>query len=180
MRLFLALDVPPSQKVLLSGLQRSLIGGRHVPFENFHVTLAFLGDSVAEEMAEDLHEQLENTGWSAMTLCLQGFGHFGHETLRAIWVGLAPSGALLPLHERLVTLSRKVGLSLPRRRFVPHVTLARYPRGDHSGSLDFAKLIQMHAPFSGEAFRPTAFHLMCSRLKPEGPEYEVLASYPLR
>ncbi len=179
MRLFLAIDVPGEDALALRGLQATMSGGRPVPEGTFHITLAFLGDDVEATEAEDLNDQLEAARLLAATLKLEGFGHFGHDEPRAIWVGIAPTGVLDPLHGQVTRMARKAGLELPRRRFVPHVTLARYSKGDMTGLTDLQRLFERHAPFSGTPFRAETLHLMRSHLTARGPEYDVLASYPL-
>ena len=179
MRLFLAIQVPKTDQTRLQGLHATITGGRPVPMDSFHITLAFLGDDVGHSEAEDLHEQLESARLPAATLHLEGFGHFGHDTPRALWVGIGPPRALDPLHARVTGIARRAGLVLPRRRFVPHVTLARYSKGDPAGLTDLTRLFERHAPFSGAPFHAETLCLMRSHLTDHGPQYDVLADYTL-
>lgn len=179
MRLFLALDIPDADRAALAGLQRAIGGGRKVDPDLFHITLAYLGNRVGHREAEGLHEALTTTHLSASAIRLEGVGHFGHDAPDNIHVPVHPVAALEPLQKKLSRVARMNGLDLPRRKFVPHVTLVRYSRGDPSGIDDFAKLVARKDPFSRPLFEVAEVHLMQSHLKASGADYEVLASYPL-
>ncbi|MXQ06412.1 RNA 2',3'-cyclic phosphodiesterase [Alphaproteobacteria bacterium GH1-50] len=180
MRLFLALDIPDDDRDALAGLQSGMSGGRQVEPDLFHITIAYLGDGVRDETASDLHDLLGAAPFSRGEIALKGIGHFGHSAPTAIWVGVAPVAPLDALHQRTARLAREAGLDLPRRRYVPHVTLARYSEGDLEAANDLAHLLLRHGSFSRPAFRPIALNLMRSHLGRRGPDYEVLAQYPLR
>lgn len=179
MRLFLALDIPDADKSALAATQSSLTNGRRVDPELFHITLAYLGSDVSHDAAEDVHVALDGARLPRAEVRLEGVGHFGHDLPNAIWVPVQPADALQPLHAKVSRIVRMCGLDVPRRKFVPHVTLARYSRGDTGGLEDFAKIAARRPPLSRPPFVATELHLMRSHLKAAGPEYEVLASYPL-
>ena len=73
-----------------------------------------------------------------------------------------------------------VALDLPRRRFKPHITLARFPR-----RVPEAARGRMGAWLARNGDRvirgpeATQFSLYRSQLYPDGPLYQPLASYPL-
>ena len=119
MRLFLAIDMPQEVRDLLSGLQRHIKGGRPVPEENMHLTLAFLGESVANDFAEDLHHALEAKRFRLPRLVIGGVGSFGAASPKAIWIGAGPKAELEDLHGRLAHIARRIGFALPKRRYQP-------------------------------------------------------------
>ncbi len=179
MRLFVAIHIPHAEQLVLHGLQAGLTGGRRVAPDLFHITLAFLGDNVTSDEAEDLDDALRRLRGNVPLVQLQGIGHFGHGLPRSIWVGVGPKGVLDPLHRQITSAARRVGLSVPRRRFVPHVTLARYTQGDPAAVDDLARIIERPGPAKRQPFQVRAVHLMHSHLGRHGPDYETLASYPL-
>ena len=179
MRLFLAIDIPHEDRDVLNGYQGRMTGGRLVPPDQFHITLAFLGANVAPQDAEAIDSELATTELKATVIRLEGIGHFGHDGPSSIWVGVSPAKALQPLHAKIARLAREAGVNLPRRRFVPHVTLARYGRGDATGLADLTNLLAGASPLHRPEFRPTALHLKQSHLSSSGPDYQTLASYPL-
>ncbi len=177
MRLFLAVSLPESNKRELARIQGTLKVGRLADPDTFHLTLLFLGD-VSDAQAVELNDGLEALRIRLPQIVLRGIGHFGHDGPRAVWIGAAPDQPLQALHGKLAQLARSVGVPLRRRKFVPHVTLARL-RGDPADSAAVAAFAARHARFELAAFQTFALTLFRSHLRPEGPIYESLADYPV-
>ena len=68
---------------------------------------------------------------------------------------------------------------LERRRFRPHVTLARFGRTARADPQALARFLEAHAGFALSAVPASSMGLYASTLRPEGAEYEALAVYPL-
>ena len=177
MRLFLGLDLPDLHRDALQGLQKGLPPGRAVPWGNFHLTLVFLGDGT-EAMVDELHLALDGMRMALPALTLQGLGQFGGSSPRAIWVGVAKTPALQRLHVRLENAARQAGFDIPKRRFIPHVTLTRFAR-DSIDPLPVARFLESRAAFGLPAFQPWAVTLFQSHLRPDGPVYEPLVDFPI-
>ena len=97
------------------------VGGRPVPRENIHLTLAFLGDLDEERAA--LAASVRVTG-EAFALSLDRLGSF--RKARVAWAGTArPPPRLMDLESRLAETFRGLGFALEERPFAPHVTLRR-------------------------------------------------------
>jgi 2'-5' RNA ligase len=103
-------------------------GGRPVPPENFHITLAFLG-SVPQELEERVAAQAAGSGEAVeaepFSFELDQIGHW--PSSRVIWYGCTHMPA--PLHDLAMDLRRRLhAAKLPPDpgKFVPHVTLARW------------------------------------------------------
>lgn len=97
---------------------------RWVRPENWHITLAFLGD-VEEARLPDLRERLGRAASRAvpMELSLAGAGHFGG---RALWVGVhGDRDRLGRLAESLSAAARRSRIAMEDRPYRPHLTLAR-------------------------------------------------------
>jgi RNA 2',3'-cyclic 3'-phosphodiesterase len=169
LRLFLALQPPPpTLDVLERWAAARLRGGRVVPREHIHVTLAFLGARPASEL-ESIVDTLRDA--------VAGIGRIAFEPER--WRETRSVGMLVlrdltgeavtlagRLHERLATL----GVYRPESRpWLPHLTVLRFrerPRLDPP------------LPETG-TFVPSGAAAYLSRLHPSGARYEVLESVSL-
>ena len=176
-RLFVALQLPEEHRLLLSRLQGGLPNVRWVPLENMHLTLRFIGD-IANNLAADLDEELAAVDADAFPLELQGVGHFDTRgTARALWAGVKLTPQLSALQARVEKAAVRAGLEPERRKFHPHVTLARlkdFPLDRLAGYLsDYAGL-------TAPSFTVARFSLMSSRLHKDGSIYTSEAEYDLR
>ncbi len=179
-RAFVALSVPPVVAASLEAAQAGLPCGRPVPRENFHLTLAFLGEH-PEPVVEDAHLALESVSAEGFELELSGVGSFGGDQPRAIFAEVAANPGLAHLRKKVSTAMRNAGLQLEHKKFHPHVTLARFNRRlDPEATADLHRFLAMRVHLRTEPFQVSAFHLYRSTLGKEGPYYEILADYPLR
>lgn len=176
MRAFVAIPVPDAVAVSLAVLQARLPCGRRVPRENLHLTLAFLDDQ-PEPALEELHGELEDLRAAGFDLTLAGLGVFGGDRPRALYADVVPNPALADLQRAITGAVRRAGMQSPRRRFHPHVTLARFRAGDAAGLAEF---IAEHGTTSLPGFRATDFCLYRSTLRPDGAVHDMLARYDLR
>jgi len=168
-RAFIAIPVPEEVADALERLQRRLGFGRPAARDNLHLTLAFL-DEQPEEVLEELHEQLSALRAQPFTVELAGLGVFG----TAVHVPAAETPGLTDLQGRTLTACRRAGITLQRRRFRPHVTLARLGKGQTPPPLR-AELSEFQIP----SMQVQSFALYESTLHPKGARHEVLAHYPL-
>jgi 2'-5' RNA ligase len=181
MRSFIAIDLPDAVRDALATLQLGLRVGRSVPPENFHLTLAFLGDQT-EEALEELHHALDIIAGQRFELHLSGLGVIGATEPRVLFADVEPNSALDQLYKQVKTGLRSVGVILPRRRFQPHVTLARFrPSGLLPTETEILRrFLEQNASFNLKPFPVLSFALYQSRLHPDGAVHEVLARYPLQ
>jgi 2'-5' RNA ligase len=91
---------------------------------------------------------------------------------------VADTPELQDLHTSVAKAVRRAGVKLASRRFVPHVTLARF-RGQEGTGPDLARFIKANAGLSLPPEPVTRFTLYASTLRPGGARHEVLAEYPL-
>lgn len=173
MRLFIALSLPPEARGPLTALQERLPVGRPVPEENLHLTLAFLGDQ-PDEAVEALHDALSTLRAPAVPLTLSGAALFGGKSGQAVGLEADGGKALTEMFDRVRSRLRSAGVTVERRRFRPHVTLARLKGGaDASGALSV---------LAGASVGPvvaTSFGLFRSHLHRDGAIHEAMAVYPL-
>ena len=175
MRLFVAVDLPDAVKGQLAGLCSGLSGAKCVTRGQMHVTLRFLGQ-VGTVQAEEVAEVLAEIRAPGFELSLVGVGHFGSgRRVRALWVGVEPSPPLMVLQGKVEQAARSTALPLEGRKFVPHVTLARF-RG---GSPKLEDYLGQHEPFRAGPFPVEDFVLYSSHLGSEAAIHRAEARYPL-
>ncbi|MDW4549690.1 RNA 2',3'-cyclic phosphodiesterase [Defluviimonas sp. D31] len=179
MRAFLAIPLPESVIDALEDLQADLPFGRIVLPENLHLTLAFLGEE-PDEVIEAVHEALLPFRASGFELELAGLGTFGGREPASLHIAATRSPALRDLHARLRNRLHGAGLMLPRERFAPHVTLARFRRNiPDAGRQRLGAFIAARGETRLAPFPVTHFSLYRSTLGTDAPVYDELARYML-
>ncbi|MFN2330713.1 MAG: RNA 2',3'-cyclic phosphodiesterase, partial [Halomonas sp.] len=142
MRLFLALVPPPELRERLGELAdaaHACCGGRRIPDESLHLTLAFLGE-VSDVQAVKLVDWVNHLAVPSGEWRLDGWGHFRRPGI--LWVGgQSPDPALDILQRRLWDALEGFGLAGRPTRFVPHVTLLRRADSLDAGNLPTPDLI---------------------------------------
>ena len=178
-RAFAAIALPGFVASALTAAQAGLPSGRAVAPENFHLTVAFLGQH-PEPVIEDVHLALDGIRAPGFALTLSGIGLFGGERPRVLYAEVRPEPALDRLREKVLQAARGAGLRLPRERYSPHVTLVRFNsrlRGEDAIEMrDFAA---RRMGFTAGPFEVGEFLLIRSTLGRHGPVYQELAAYPL-
>ena len=179
MRVFFGIGLPPQihkqVKRFADSLKPQLPRMKWVEEENLHVTLRFVGEvdearipgisSAASQAASSSHR---------FDVVLGELGAFPNpRRARVFWWGLAQgaeeSTALFKaLEDNLVNR----GFDKEKRRYHPHITLARlrYPAG---------LPLEEFSPPTGFSFTADRFTLYQSTLTPQGPIYKILEDFKL-
>jgi len=186
-RTFVALPIPDLQRARLGRLQAliapDLPGAHWVVPEQFHITLAFLGDVPDVDLTAVCRSVAEGTaGLGRFTLNLQSLGTFGDPTRpRTAWVGVAGPGldALATLQRAVARAVTDAGYPPDADRFTPHLSLGRLKvrKGE---APDMTPLIAHYRTWSAGNFEVTGVVTYASTLAPEGPTYMTLATAPLK
>ncbi|MCL6582094.1 MAG: RNA 2',3'-cyclic phosphodiesterase [bacterium] len=132
MRLFIAINFPDKVKQVLGSLIKELrelpSDTKWVEEENLHLTVQFLGN-VLEGQVPDVVAALKRSaaGVSPFRLDLGGVGVFPSiERPRVFWAGVSGETAVLSrLHRQVRREMEQIGFEPEKRRFSPHLTLAR-------------------------------------------------------
>ena len=132
MRLFVAVnfnDETKSQLLLLQNKLRSqVLRGSFTRPENFHLTLAFLGET-PEEKLQRLSRIIEEIQSPPFDIPFSRTGCFTHSRKELWWIGADLNCPGLPLlkaiHGRLINRLEKDGFTVDKRSFNPHITLGR-------------------------------------------------------
>lgn len=175
MRAFIAVELPPQFRDEAASVARQLgatIDARYTPRENYHVTLAFLGDIDEGELRRAI-SALERVTADASSLALipDGIGKFGRASNATLWLGLAKTSELMKLAHNLHETLRDEGVDFDDSNdFLPHITLARRANILH------AELPQLLFPQEALAVKVTIFK---STLERSGAIYKPLYTVEL-
>lgn len=179
MRVFVAIDLPDEIRDELEWLQEQLPVCRPVPTDNLHLTLSFLGEQ-SEAACEDAHEALSDVHARSFDLRLAGLGTFGKNSPQVIYADVERCEDLIALERKITRKLRTAGLQFQKRRFRPHVTIARFSRTISTSALAQVQgFLAAQAQFRGLSFEVKEFHFYRSSLTPERALHEVLATYDL-
>ena len=176
LRLFVALTLPPELRSDLAGLAGGIPGAKWVPPENYHLTLRFIGE-IENWRAQEVDDALAAIRGNAFELSLRGLGTFEKAgRIHALWVGAERNDALSHLQGKVETALQRVGLAPERKRFSPHVTIARTDRAPGEKVVAY---VQAHNLFRAAPVRVEYFTLFSSRLGKEASVYTPEVEYDL-
>ncbi len=169
MRTFVALELPEAFIDEVAGMARTLsavVEGRFAPRENYHITLAFLGD-VDDAAAGQAMNALDEAcaGAAPVRLAANGLGKFGRASDATLWLGLVEDDGLMALAASVREGLAARGIPFDSKPFKPHVTLARRAR--------IPKASLPSVPFPEPAFAAKAT-LFKSTLDRQGAVYKPL------
>jgi 2'-5' RNA ligase len=175
-RLFTGIEIPADIGLALSAYRGGLPGARWVDPEDYHITLRFIGD-IDARMADDVYSILGNARRRGpLTITIDGLDTFGGGKPRTVFARTSGNGELGELQAEQERLMRQVGLPPEKRKFTPHVTLARLR---NASPVDVADYIATRGHFPKLTFTAHRFVLYSSRNSVGGGPYVVEAAYPL-
>jgi 2'-5' RNA ligase len=169
-RLFVGIALPEPVVQHLSIVQGGIPGARWESADKMHLTLRFIGE-VDGGMQRRIGDALRTVRGRPFSSSLAGLGHFpprGHP--RSIWVGVDDPTPLHELHDRIDRALTRLGLDPDRRKFTPHVTLARLKNAPTS---KVAAFIAHHALMRPPPFEVESFAMFSSVLGPAGSKYRI-------
>ena len=169
-RLFVSLELPATVAESLASLNPHLPGVRWLKAEQFHITLAFLGNVTAER-EEKLRAELLAIRFTRFFLPLNGIGTFPAKGRpKVIWLGVGRGHPhLFQLHKRVTDAALAAGIEPDLRPWHPHFTLARC---QNVASQAVEKFLRAHTGFDAGLVPIDSFQLKSSRLTPAGSIYE--------
>ena len=177
LRLFAALPVPDDVAETLKRRQTGLPGAKWRTAEQLHVTLAFYGE-VDERAADDLASELSRAGGGPFEIVLSGVGAFGDgHRAHAIWAGVEANDRLNVLAGRCRAAAERAGVTVERRDYRPHLTLAYLrPQTNPDG---VGAWITGHNMLKSPPIRVDRFGLYSSVLSAHGSDYFLEREYLL-
>ncbi len=175
-RLFVGLEMPAETADALAALAGGVRGARWIERSDYHLTLRFIGD-VGDDRARALEETLGGVSSPAFSLRLSGVDWFGGRKPRAIFAGVERNDALVALRGAVERACVSAGMEPERRRFSPHVTIARC-RG--ASLREVRRFVSAHGLFSAGPFAVRRFVLFSARPSRGGGPYVTERAWPLR
>lgn len=186
-RSFISIELPENIRAGLQNIQedfrKSFPQCRWVSVTSIHLTLKFLGN-IAENQLDPIKKELQRIAdkQTAFRLSLKDTGLFPNiRRPGVVWVGLGDDiETLVQLQEHIDSALTPLGFIPEKRKFTPHLTLARIPEGLKPAELeDFGKQWTSAKIKPGFNFAANSVNLMKSTLKPTGAIYDILAVFPL-
>lgn len=174
-RLFVAIRPPEPVRARLLAAMGGVGGARWQTDDQLHLSLRFIGE-VDRHRAQDVHAALGGVHHPRFEIALAGVGSFerrGEPT--TLWAAVAPQEPLRTLHNKVDQAIARVGIAPDQRAFVPHITLARLPRGART----VGSFLEDAGRLASPPFRVEDFCLYESRLTPEGAIYTIVERYSL-
>jgi len=176
LRTFIAIDLPNDVKEHLAMMQGGIPGARWVDDDNLHLTLRFVGD-IEGHVFDHLADALDRIQFPPFDVTLSGVGHFPpRKQPKTLWVG-AVSDQLKALRDRVERTVVECGLDPERRKYHPHVTVARL---NGSPSSKVARFLASYGMFRHDPFLVKSFHMYISHLHASGADYSREVSFDLR
>lgn len=180
MRCFIAVDIPQELKNSIVYWQdktkQTIPRVKWVESGNLHITMKFLG-GVREEKLETIKSKLRElaTNCQVFPLHLNGLSGFPERgRLRVLHIDFKRGGEeLKKIANKIEEVMTNLGFEKETRVFTPHLTLARV-KDTPCYLKDFPSITSDSPPFFVEELV-----LYQSLLKPDGPLYTRLASFPL-
>lgn len=175
-RIFIAITMPEKVKEELLAYQKKWaeLPARWTASQNLHLTLAFLGNTSEQELAEvsrfmqrvgDKHESFE------LAILRIAYGP-DIKRPQMIW-------ALIEKSPELMALQKDVEHIRPEQRsYEPHLTLARLKTFELQ-RMEFEELPEVNEEIS-LSFQVNSFDIMESKLKRSGAEYTTLQRFMLQ
>jgi len=145
---------------------------RWVDQENYHVTLAFLGEQNEHDLeilAEQLDYHIRQTEFHALLSHLSPFPETRPKLVAAM---LDKSDDIKNVHQQVISAVNSADMPIDKRKFIPHVTLGRYRHSRNA----YAGNIPLNVSFNALIDEVVLYE---SVLTTTGAEYEPIYRFPL-
>jgi RNA 2',3'-cyclic 3'-phosphodiesterase len=177
-RTFIAIPVEASENLLKTiaaiRIELSDFKIRWVDPSNFHITLAFLGNT-DEKLIPDLISSLNSNYCHEPSFQMQIKGADVFRD-KAVWLGIDPSNNLQKIKTVTDNVVSQFGFIPDARPFRPHLTIGR-PKTDKSNLI--SELLIPHGSNIIEKQKVEEVLLFESILKPDGPIYNRIGEFKL-
>ena len=126
-RIFIAIRFDDEFKQELVGLQNALknrgVEGNYCPYDNLHMTLAFIGEKYD---LPEIRKAVNEVAFEPFTITLDNLGMFPTKA-GVIWCGIKEQEQTTTLADRLRDSLTAHGVLYNTKRFVPHISLVQHP-----------------------------------------------------
>lgn len=169
-RTFVALRPAPAQRHALEALGLDLDCGRATTEPDLHLTLAFLGDQ-DRHVLEDAAAELDRLRIPRPMISFSGVGVFDERRPRSAHALAHGDETLGRLAKAVRRAAEMAGIAPERRKFLPHVTVARFNASAPADPEDLADWTAAHAGFALDPAPAESFSIYRSDLTRAGPIY---------
>jgi len=183
-RSFIAIEINQENRTKIVEVQKELLkadaGLKFVKPENIHITLHFLGNQDIETLNQVIsHLDSIFKTYPPFEFQPQGLGAFPSKgNPRVIWIGIGRGADIIEnIHTESKHLLQKIGIGLEKRKYHPHLTLARKKPSKNRHLL--IQLLNSYTPPEFKLQKCEEIILFKSTLTPQGPIYEKLHSWRL-
>lgn len=167
-RHFLALELPDDIRDALGSLSIGVPGAYPEDEATLHLTVRFLGP-IDGGKVQELCERLRRLDLVSFPLVLNGFGFFPPRgEAESLWIGVERSEPLEALRTKVDGLATRLGCEADRRRYIPHVTVARLSDAPESRLMSF---IAGNSLWKSRVFDADRLTLFSSHGRDWGREY---------
>ncbi len=180
-RVFIAVDIPFSQKILevINELKKIQLNAKIVEIENLHLTLKFLGDT-DENLIDKIGDIISNViiDVPSFEITLEKMGVFPNQKyIKVVWIGVENTEILKKIAEKIDSKLGDLGFEKERRSFSAHLTIARIKSPKNKEKL--LGLLNKYQETNFQKFKVNKILLKKSVLTPEGPIYTNLKEIEL-
>jgi RNA 2',3'-cyclic 3'-phosphodiesterase len=177
MRLFTAVDIPDSVQSALEAMIGRLRPAAKISWttgEKLHITTKFIGEW-PESRIEEMQRALAGVGSAGVIrIAVRGMGWFPNpKNPRVLWAGVEAGPELAMLARATEQAVHALGVEIEKRKYSPHLTLARIRERVPLDRL--RRAVEAEGAAECGAFEASAFFLYLS----SGGRYTKLAEFPL-
>jgi 2'-5' RNA ligase len=177
-RSFIAIDIgDPATIAAITRFEGSLQATganlKLVDPHNLHLTLRFLGNVASPRLAA-IQKRLDDLVFNPFHVAIKGVGVFpSQRRVNVVWIAFETGHLeIIDLYQQVNARLVECGFQPERRRFSPHITIARVRSGRNRAQL-VAAIVDAQATTFG-TFQVNALKLKKSVLTPQGPIYSTL------
>ena len=189
-RTFFALDLPGEVKNTIYNLYNPLkneskIKIKWITPENLHLTIKFLGN-IPEKRLDKIIKNIENLKLNInIKMAIDSYGVFPPKGIpKVFWISFKEkegNNELVPLFKKVEQELVKLGFDKEKRRFTPHLTIARLKLKSKKKSEEFNKLLEIFKGHFNKTkkgfFTIDKLTLFKSELKPSGAVYSKIREF---
>jgi RNA 2',3'-cyclic 3'-phosphodiesterase len=126
MRLFIGIDLSQSMKSYLLNVSKTIerhTQGRVTALDNYHLTLAFLGE-LDDNQTNSLKSLMNQIQFNAFEMTPSEVDYFQKGERFIYYMGIKPNSSLKILYQKVLDVIAPLGLN-SHGKFSPHITLIR-------------------------------------------------------
>ena len=180
-RAFVAVEIDelPELRKFSAEVKRTGAPLKMVNLDNLHVTLKFLGDT-DEEIVNEIQSVMQDavSGIRPFNIAVRGSGAFPNlNRISVVWAGMEGAEPLAKIAGKIDAGLENLGFKREKRKFSPHVTIARVKGGRNKELL--AQVIENNKTTHFGEIQVNEIILKKSVLTPSGPIYSDIVKIEL-